>query len=296
MKKKQSKPLDLDTLRKKITAIDSELIKLLDERLQYADQVGEYKRLHELPVEDPHLEMKKRRDRAELLRNVSPAHARDIESVFRTIIQTSRSVQRRGALDGVIGHDVIKKNQLRIALMGSQGSFSEEASLFYCKQNKIKDFELMYPVSAEGVLHLLEVERAQVGIFPIFNSIGGIVQESIYAASEHVFFIEDFFGFEVRQCLHALPGVKKSDITEVMSHPQALAQCKGYLAKNFPNAKLTEASDTATSAKYLGTVRNRKDLAVIAPKRCCDLYKLQLLDENIQDMKNNITYFIAASM
>lgn len=293
---KQSK---LGLLRDQITQIDSEIMHLLERRFHLAEDVGEYKRAHELPVEDPHLEMRKRRDRAEFLRKLSKAHNRDIEAVFRTIIQTSRSVQRRGALDGVTVDSPTTHNAqavLRIALMGSQGSFSEEASLLYAKQNKVSDFELLYPVSAEGVLHLLEVERAQVGIFPIFNSIGGIVEESIYAASEHIFFIEDIFGLEVRQCLHALPGVKKEDITEIMSHPQALAQCRDYLKKNFPKAKLTEASDTATSAKYLGTTRKRKDLAVIAPKRCSELYKLNLLDENIQDMKNNITYFIAASM
>ncbi len=288
----------LDLLRKKIITIDEQLMILLSERLEVADQVGEYKRIHELPVEDPHIEMRKRRDRAAFLHKLTKTHTRDVETIFRSIIQVSRDVQRRRALAVEMDY---KKNEkllapIRIAVMGSQGSFSEEAALKYCVLHKIKHCSLLYPVSAEGVLHLLEVEKADVGIFPIHNSTGGIVEESIYAASEHNFFIDDLFGVEVSQCLMALPNVKMKDIKTIMSHPQALAQCKGYLKSFFPNAELIEGSDTATSAKYLGENSRQKTMAVIAPVGCAKLYNLNLLEEGIQDQKNNITHFIAAMM
>ncbi len=292
------KPTKLDGLRKKITALDEQIMTLINERLEIADQVGEFKRIHELPVEDPHLEMRKRRDRAAFLHKLTKTHVRDVETIFRSIIQVSRDVQRRRAIAGEMEHIKNEKNwaPVRLAVMGSQGSFSEEAALRYCALHKIEHCSLLYPVSAEGVLHLLEIEQADVGIFPIHNSTGGIVEESIYAASEHNFFIDDLFGVDVRQCLMALPGVKKELVKVIMSHPQALAQCKSYIKMNFPNAELIEGSDTATSAKYLGENRTQKNIAVIAPKGCAALYNLNLVEEGIQDQKDNTTYFIAAMM
>lgn len=292
------KTTKLDSLRKKITALDEQIMTLINERLEIADQVGEFKRIHELPVEDPHLEMRKRRDRATFLHKLTKTHVRDVETIFRSIIQVSRDVQRRNAL----AHEMKtlafgkKSTGVRLAIMGSQGSFSEEAALRYAQLHGIHNYSVLYPVSAEGVLHLLEIEQADVGIFPIYNSTGGIVEESMYAASEHNFFIDDLFGVDVRQCLMSLPGVKAKDVKVIMSHPQALAQCKLYIKTHFPHAELIEGSDTATSAKYLGENRSKKNLAVIAPKGCAALYNLQLLEEGIQDQKNNITHFIAAMM
>lgn len=287
----------IDVLRKKITAVDKKLMRSLDERFAVAQEIGAYKRLHELPVEDPHLEIRKRRDRNTFLHKQKSSHARDIEIVFRTIVQISRAVQRRDAFEQSVGHPRFRTAiRTKIAVMGSKGSFTEEAGLAYCKKNHLKNCSLLYPVSAEGVLHLLEVEQADIGIFPIFNSSGGIVYESIYAASEHIFSIDEIFPVDIRQCLMALPGTAPQSIKTIMSHPQALAQCKSYLSTHFPHAKLIEASDTATAAEHLSKSRNKKDLAVIAPRRCANLYKLALLKEGIQDLKHNLTYFIAAVM
>lgn len=288
------KRIKIDVLRQKISRLDTQLMKLLNERLLLAEEVGVYKRIHELPVEDPHIETQKRHIRLNFLHVLSKRHVRDIETIFRSIIQVSRDVQRRGTLPMQI--NLQKSGSIRIAVMGSQGSFSEEAAQQYCVSHKIKNAILLYPVSAEGVLHLLEIEQADIGIFPIHNSTGGIVEESIYAASEHVFFIDEIFGLNVQQCLMALPGVKEEDIKVIMSHPQALKQCTSYLAKKFPKAQHIEASDTATSAKYLGENHSQKNMAVIAPRSCAVRYKLTLLAENIQDQKNNITHFIAAMM
>ncbi len=282
----------MDHLRKKVSAIDRSLMKLLAQRMEIAHEIGEYKRVNELPAEDPHIEMKKRKERQQMARELK-ANSRDIETIFSTIVKVARQVQRRTAAGEMIDQ---RKNTgvTRIAIMGSRGSFTEEAALFYLKREGITASELLYPVSAEGVLLALDREEADVGIFPIHNSIGGVVTESIYAASEHHFFIEDLFDIDIRQCLMVRPGVKRSEITKIMSHQQALAQCKGYIKEHFPNAEIVEASDTATAAQFLGMSSKEIHTAVIAPQRCAKLYKLALLEEGIQDQKKNLTTFIAA--
>lgn len=285
------KESQMDEHRKKVTAIDRTLMKLLAQRLELAEKIGTYKRERELPIEDPHIEMKKRKERQALARLLK-ANSRDIETIFSTIVKVARQVQRRSAHESK--STKTEKGMTRVAIMGSQGSFTEEAALAYLKREEISKFELLYPVSAEGVLLALERDEADVGIFPIHNSTGGVVTESIYAASEHQFFIEDMFDVDIRQCLMVRPGTKPEQIIKIMSHQQALAQCRGYINKHFPNAEIVEASDTATSAKFLGSSPKEPHTAVIAPKRCAGLYGLTLLEEGIQDQKNNLTKFIAA--
>ncbi len=284
--------MTIDRFRKSISEIDRKLMALIAQRLALAEKVGEYKRVNELPVEDPHIEMKKRKERQLMARELK-ANSRDIETIFSTIVKVARQVQRRTAAGEMIDQ---RKNTgvTRIAIMGSRGSFTEEAALFYLKREGITKSELLYPVSAEGVLLALDREEADVGIFPIHNSIGGVVTESIYAASEHHFFIEDLFDIDIRQCFMVRPGVKRSEITKIMSHQQALAQCKGYIKEHFPHAEIVEASDTATAAQFLGSSPKEVHTAVIAPQRCAKLYNLALLEEGIQDQKKNLTTFIAA--
>ncbi|PJC37152.1 hypothetical protein CO046_02045 [Candidatus Peregrinibacteria bacterium CG_4_9_14_0_2_um_filter_53_11] len=296
---------ELNNFRDEIRAIDLKLIELLARRLEFSHKVGEYKQKREMPVEDPHMEMRKRRERRAELNGLSGA--RDIERIFSAIIKVSREVQRRDALGAsapaeegnetspTFAGQSVERAALRLAVMGATGSFSEEAALQYIKNNKIEHHQLLYPVSAEGVFYLLDSRQADIGIFPIHNSTAGLVMESIYAASEHTFVIDDIFDLDIRHNLMVLPGVRKEAISAIMSHPQALAQCKGYLARVFPNVPQIESSDTATAAAQLssGATLN-KNTAVIAPKRCADLYNLELLESNIQDLEINFTQFIAA--
>jgi len=79
----------------------------------------------------------------------------------------------------------IKK--IKIALSGEKGSFSEEATRYYCNKNNIKNYELFYAISMENVLTMLEDKKVDMGIFPIENSNGGIVYESVHAMSKHLF-------------------------------------------------------------------------------------------------------------
>jgi len=181
-----------------------------------------------------------------------------------------------------------------IGASGNRGSFSEEAANHYCQKNKIIDYEIDYLITVENVLTALEQGKIDKGIFPIENSNGGIVIESVYAMSKHNFTIENIFEIDIKHCLHAFPGIKASDLETITSHPQALKQCRMYLKRERPELQLQEYCDTASAAKDLAEGILPKTTAVIAPKICSELYKTAIIEEGIQDLKFNYTAFITA--
>jgi len=183
-------------------------------------------------------------------------------------------------------------SKLKIGVAGAVGSFSEEAALEYARENKISDFEILYLISVEEVLKHVTQEKANLGIFPLENSNGGVVYEAVDAMSKYIFNIEKYFEIDVRQCLMVYPGTNPGDIKAIASHPQALKQCKMYLRRKWPEVELVEWQDTAKAAEDLNQGKLEKTTAVIAPKRSAEIYKLDLIEENIQDLKFNFTTFL----
>ena len=275
---------DIDKLRKEIEEIDESLMMLLERRFELARSVGEYKRVHGLPVEDPDVEASKRR-----------GWKGDLEEVFNVIVKVARNVQRRDNQEKALRSFGEGGKKVRVAIMGEQGSFTEEAALQYLKEGNYQSYDFIYPVAAVGVLQAVEKGEADLAVFPIYNEVGGMVQEALYAMAAAKFSLEELFGFEVKQCLMALPGASRDGINRIMSHPHALDQCQGYLAKEFGDRELVKASDTAGSARILSERgKDYKSTAVIAPKSCAELYGLELLEEGIQDLDKNDTQFVVA--
>ncbi len=179
--------------------------------------------------------------------------------------------------------------------MGARGSFSEEAARIYAKKHaKLMKYELAYLITAENVLKSLEKGVIDLGIFPIENSTGGMVLEAIYAMAKHRFSIKKIFEIDIHQNLLVKPGVTADKIKTITSHDQALKQCRAYLKKKWPRVELREYADTAKAAEDLAKGRLPASTAVIASSAAAKMYKLDILEESIQDLKFNFTSFIAA--
>lgn len=275
--------------RSNIDELDEQIIKMISDRQTEAKEIGKIKEEADLPVYDQKRELDARTKRKHLAKKLGVDPLR-MDMIFEQIVLLARDTQRGKikALEFEEGKKVI------VGVMGGIGSFSEAAALEYLEKHGVKDFELTYPISSENVLKDLEEGRIDLGIFPIENSTAGLVVESIYASSQHQFEIQEIFEFDVIHCLMVLPGIKREEINKIMSHPQALKQCKEYLKKNFPNAELIDATDTAEGARVLEQSPEDRDIGVIAPKRAAELYHLEILEEGIQDLKVNFTRFIAA--
>lgn len=181
-----------------------------------------------------------------------------------------------------------------IGVMGAKGSFSEEAGHTYAAKAGIKKYELAYLITAERVLSALEAGEITLGVFPIENSNGGIVLEAVHAMSKHNFDIKKIFEIDVHHNLLVYKGTKADEIKRITSHDQAIKQCRMYLKRAWPKAKLEVYMDTAKAAEDLAKGVLPKGTAVIASRMAAKLYKLDILEESIQDLKWNYTSFIAA--
>ena len=183
---------------------------------------------------------------------------------------------------------------MKIGLAGTKGSFSEEAAHEYVRRAGGADNELVYLLQAEKVLEALEVGDIDIGIFAIENSNGGVVTEYLPAIAKHRFAIDSIFEIPVNHMLLVLPGTKREAVTQIVSQNQALRQCRTYLRRAWPDADVHEYVDTATAAKDLKEGTLPKETAVIASRAAGGAYGLDILEENVQDMKFNFTTFIVA--
>lgn len=180
---------------------------------------------------------------------------------------------------------------IKLGVSGDPGSFSEEAGRLYAKSHQL-DATLDYLIDMEGVLHALNNGRINRGIFPVVNLYGGLVRMAFDAMGKYSFRVLDELWLHVHHCLLVKPNTKKDQILKVISHSQALAQCKKYLATNFNNCELVEFQDTAKAAKELSSGNISVTSAVIAPEQAAKIYGLEVLDNDIQDANPNLTGFI----
>lgn len=185
------------------------------------------------------------------------------------------------------------KKQL-IGVSGDEGSFSEVAGLQYAKQQEINP-SIQYLTDMEGVLAALDAKKIDIGVFPVINFRGGLVKPAFEAMGKYSFTLIDEVWLDVHQCLLIRPGTKAHLVKKIVSHPQALAQCKNYLHKNFKQAELVEWIDTAKAAKDLAENKWDEYTAVIAPEQSASLYHLEVFAKNIQDEHPNITVFVVVT-
>jgi prephenate dehydratase len=181
--------------------------------------------------------------------------------------------------------------QNAIAISGIAGSFSEEAAQKFLSDAKIQA-EIVYATTARDTFESVASGTTKYGLVPLENSNGGIVLETVQAAADYLYHIEKIFEIDVQQNLIVLPGTKREDITKIVSHHQALAQCKFYLRRDWPKAQHIEYADTALAAKDLAAGSLDAHTAVIAARAAARLYKLEILEPSIQDLKFNYTSFM----
>lgn len=183
---------------------------------------------------------------------------------------------------------------MKIGISGVKGSFSEEAARTYVRKNGLKQAKIEYLVSVEGVLAALEAGAIDLGIFPIENSNGGIVIEAVHAMAKHRFTVKKLFEIDVHQNLLVKHGTTADKVNAIVSHDQALKQCRMYLKRMWPKVKVGEYADTAKAAEDLAAGKLSAGTAVIASLEAARAYGLDVLEESIQDLKFNYTSFVAA--
>ncbi|MCK4577497.1 MAG: prephenate dehydratase [Candidatus Marinimicrobia bacterium] len=181
---------------------------------------------------------------------------------------------------------------VKVGIQGAQGSFCEEAAVDFCRRHGLDNYRPEYLITSARVMSAVESGEVAYGVMAMENAQGGVVIESMYALASVRCEIVEMFHIVVEQCLLSHPGLAIGDITEIHSHPQALRQCRNYLADHFWTRPLVDEDDTAAAAKLLADEKLPSTAAVIGSRLCAQLYGLEILTEGIQDLKNNLTLFL----
>jgi len=174
---------------------------------------------------------------------------------------------------------------MRIAFQGASGAYSEGAA-----QRAWPDAETVPCEHFEHVFAAVAGGRTSHGLLPIENSIGGSIHRNYDLLLEHELPIVAETELQVVHNLVALPGTDISRIRRVCSHPQALAQCEGFL-RSLPDVEIVATYDTAGSARQIRE-EGLADTAAVASARAAEIFGLGILKAGIQDFRDNITRFL----
>jgi prephenate dehydratase len=176
---------------------------------------------------------------------------------------------------------------MKVGFQGEIGAYSEEAlSALYPGAEKIPfpSFEAAFEAVTAGT-----VDRA---VLPIENSLFGSVHQNYDLLLEHDLIILAEVQLRIRHQLMACPGTRIEDLRRVLSHPQALGQCRDFLRANLPSAAIVPAYDTAGAAKQIAE-GGHMDEAAIASRAAAATYGLDILAEGIESNHANFTRFLA---
>jgi prephenate dehydratase/prephenate dehydrogenase len=177
---------------------------------------------------------------------------------------------------------------MKVAFQGEAGAYSEKAA-----RELLGPRILSVPYeSFEDTFKAVACREVDYACVPIENSLGGSIHTNYDLLMRYDLHVIAEHEFRVEHSLLALPGVTKTDIKKVMSHPQALAQCDEYLREN--RLKGIPEYDTAGSAKMIAS-NNMRDCAAIASDLAGSTYGLDVLEANIEDHDNNFTRFLLLS-
>lgn len=275
-------------IRNKIDEIDRQLLPLFIERMHCSEEVARIKSREGLPILNP----KREAEILESLRNSSEEYGEYAKELYTKIFALSRERQHRmldtgNALSAAVqsAPQVLPTDNLVIACQGVAGAYAHAAAEAMFPGMKI-DFYNTW----EDVFAAVKGGRADFGVLPIENSSAGSVSGVYDLLIENRFAIAKATTVKVSHCLAALCPAE--EVEEVISHPQALAQCSHYIRVHGYASR--QFSNTATAGKFISETKP-PHTAAICSETAAEKYGLNILERNVQDAKFNRTRFIAIS-
>jgi prephenate dehydratase/chorismate mutase/prephenate dehydratase len=256
--------MTLEDLRTDIDRIDERLLSLLEERMEKALLTRSFKESG--PRDESREAAVLERARRPVRRLLSPDLA---AGIYTSLMAESRALQ--------------SGDLATIGFQGEHGAYSEVAAIAWDRELAsipCREFVDVFDAVRDG--------HIDYGIVPVENTLGGLIGPVnailVYADLRIVAAVD----LPVAHCLLALPGTDHREIRQVYSHTQALAQCRGFLARN--RLEPVPHFDTAGAAKMIALDRPRAS-AALASRLAGELYGLEVIKEGVQDAEVNRTRF-----
>lgn len=178
---------------------------------------------------------------------------------------------------------------MKVGYLGPQGTFTEQAVL------KIADVSETIPFSTIWeVIEAVENGKIDKCVVPIENSTEGSINVTLDSMIfDTNLYIQGQINLPIEQNLMIKGSTNEKKISKIFSHPQALAQCRKFLEKNYPNIETVNTNSTADAGKLISS--SDEPWAAIGLSRVSELYGLKILNKAIQDNNKNFTMFAILS-
>ncbi|MHC4123601.1 MAG: prephenate dehydratase [Planctomycetota bacterium] len=258
----------LEQLRNRISEIDTELVKLLNQRAEVVVQIGHLKSKTGGQIYAPDRE-KEVLDKIKAA-NKGPLPDKSLVAIWRELMSGSFHLER----------------PLRIGYLGPQGSFSHTAVML--KFGQSVEYESLADI--RSIFDEVSRGHCDLGLVPIENTTGGGVVETL----------DSFVDSSVKICNEVLMTIRHSllancsleEVEKIYSKPEIFAQCRNWLSATFKEAKTIPV---ASSAKAAQMAADEPNTAAIGSVVAAELYGLKVVCENVEDVANNITRFLVIS-
>src|SRR5579872_4876157 len=258
----------LEAVRARIDSVDEQIQRLINERAKLAQLVGISKSRdgHTVDFYRPEREAQVLRRARE--RNRGPLRDEEVVRLFREIMSACLAQQE----------------PLKVAYLGPEATFSQTAVLTHFGHS-VRALPLG---SIDEVFHEVESGAADFGVVPIENSTEGTVNHTLDRFSSSPLKICGEVELRIH---HYLMGNMSAlgRIVRICSHPQSLAQCRGWLQEHLPNVELVPASSNGEAARR---ARDERGTAAIAGETAAEVYGLKILAAEIEDRADNTTRFL----
>ena len=257
----------LSSMRAEIDSIDREILGLLNRRAHCVKRVGDLKQGGRM---GPIYVAARERDLVHSLmeNNPGPFPNAAIPHVYREIISATRSLEER----------------VRVAFLGPDGTFSHQAA----SRQFGAQVDLVPVTTLRDVFTLTERGDTHFGVVPVENTIEGPITVTFDALVETDVTICSEIKLEISQHLMSRTG-RLQDIQKVASHPQPLAQCRGWLDANLHGIETVETTSTAAAAQL---AHADKKVASIGSEVTAEVYDLLTIASGIEDHRGNTTRFL----
>ncbi|MBO5622004.1 MAG: chorismate mutase, partial [Butyrivibrio sp.] len=249
--------MDLTYLREQIDEIDSQLVKLFEDRMEVSSQIADFKIENGKKVYDKEREMEKIRKVKSLTH--SDFNSKGIAELFSQIMSMSRMLQyqklsQKGASLRLpfIRIETLDKENCRVCYQGAEGAYSEMATRAFFGE-KVNAFHVD---TFRDAFASLEDGSADYAVLPIENSTAGIVSEIFDLLTEYENYIVGEQIIEIRHCLMGIPGAKLSDIETVYSHAQSLMQSARFLNEH-SNIRQVSMKNNAFAARKVADEKDK---------------------------------------
>ena len=261
-------PAPLPAVRAEIDALDEQLQQLLNRRALLAQRVGISKHADGHTVDFYRPEREAQVLRAALARNRGPLRNEEIARLFREIMSACLAQQE----------------PLKVAFLGPEGTYTQ-AAVFKHFGHSVRSLAL---ATSDEVFHEVEAGNADFGVVAVENSSEGTVTHTLDRLINSPLHICGEVELRIHHCLMGRIDTL-AQIVRVCAHPQALAQCRGWLDEQLPAVERVAVSSNAEGARR---ARDELGTAAIAGDTAAEVYSLRLLFREIEDRADNSTRFL----